>query len=465
MKLGTRFITYYITATVISLFLVGLVVLKGVEQTGISAVENQLTQKCQLAQTYINQSIYLYGDYKQVLSPELARNISGHLNGIAENVRIYDLNFQLLSSTLDTEYSIFKNQHKHLQVLEPAMKGDYSYIIIDNTVFFASPIEFDNKIIGVLEIVYPLDFLNGIITAIIKLLILGVSCFILLITILSIYISGRVVKPIKKLAFFVDRYSKGDFKPVSVDSSDEIGKLCEGFNLMGFKLQEYIASQKKFVSNVSHELKTPLTAIKGYSEYMIDEVNDNPDLKRAVEYLNIEATRLTNLVDELLLLSCMDSSKETFQLSRLNISETLIEAISKMKFREERYDVKIQLEVEDELYVCGDKEKLLQVFINILDNSIKFSQKGSSVKVKLEREDSLVKMIVFDKGIGIPQEEISRVFERFYRAENVSGIGGTGLGLSISKEIVQVLNGKLNIESHFGQGTKVYIELPLWKEG
>lgn len=465
MKFGTRLIAYYLTATLLSMLLVGFAVLKGVEYTGIMAVEKQLIEQSQTAQIYTNQTIYLENNYNQELDPELARKITGYLSSGLGKHHIYDRDLYLLSSSVELKQSTYEENGYHSEILGHALEGNYSYFVQDNVVYFSSPIDFRGEIIGVLEIVYPLGFLNEIINSIIKILFIGALAFGILIAVLSVYIAGRVVRPIKRLAFLVDRYSKRDFQPVSIERSDELGMLCKSFNTMGLKLQDYIQRQKQFVSNVSHELRTPLTAVKGYSDYLADEVKGNPDMEKAVYHLTNESDRLSALVDELLLLSRIDSSKEAFELSRVDLSLVTKEAVSKMELREQRYNVKINTELEADVYICGDPQKLIQVVINILDNAIKFSPKGSVVNVKLWEDENKAILEVSDRGMGIPEGEISRVFDRFYRADNARSVNGSGLGLSISKEIIEFLKGTISIKTEVGKVTTVLIELPLWKEG
>lgn len=464
MKLGTKIVAYYLIAALISMLIVGFAVVKVVEYTGMASVEKQLIEQSKFAQIYVNQIISLKKNYNGVLMPEIARQITGYLSSSLGEIHIYDTNLERLSSSVDINDTKLGSGESNSEVLKNAVGGDYSYFIQDNIVYFATPIEYKTKTIGVLSIVYPLGFLNKILNSITKILFIGVLAFCILITFLSIFISAKLVKPIKRLAILVDRYSRRDFQPVNIESNDEVGVLCKSFNLMGNKLQDYLQRQKQFISNVSHELRTPLTAIKGYSEYLSEEIKDNPDMERAVYHLNNESVRLAKLVDELLLLSRIDSSKELFEFKKTDFSKVVMEAVNKMRLKEERLKVKFNTEIDEEIIVCADYDKLIQVIINVLDNAIKFSPIGSKVDIKLASIGEFAVLEVTDYGIGIPDEEIANVFERFYRASNTKNVNGSGLGLSISKEIVEFLKGIISVQSHIGRGTTVSIQLPLWKE-
>ena len=156
-----------------------------------------------------------------------------------------------------------------------------------------------------------MSLIEKLITGVSKIVLIGAGAFTIIMTLLIVYIAGKMTKPINKLARAATKFAGRDFTPVEIKGSDEISQLSESFNNMGVQLQDYIQRQKQFVSNVSHELKTPLTAIKGYSEYLKDEVGDRQDLQKAIYHLNNEATYLSKLVDEVLTLSRMDNSSES----------------------------------------------------------------------------------------------------------------------------------------------------------
>jgi signal transduction histidine kinase len=230
---------------------------------------------------------------------------------------------------------------------------------------------------------------------------------------------------------------------------------------MGLQLKDYISRQKQFISNVSHEIRTPLTAIKGYSEYLADEVGGDPEMDKVVFHLNNETSRLTNMVNDLLQLSRLDSLQENFTFSEVNLSQVLAETIEKMRNRANSHAIEFCTQIVEDIFVTGDRDKLIQVIVNILDNSIKYSPQEGKVMITLEDNDYEAQLIISDQGSGIPAEDIENVFDRFYRASNVNGINGTGLGLPISKEIIEKHKGSIKIENSDEGGTRVSILLPI----
>ena len=221
-----------------------------------------------------------------------------------------------------------------------------------------------------------------------------------------------------------------------------------------FKKLEKI--KKDFVVNVSHELRTPLTAIKGYVETLEEEIEGNA--KRYLEIIKKHTERLINIVNDLLLLSELEEKGLTQIKERVNLKE-IAEGIFKIfKQKAEEKGLKLNLICEDKPVIKGDPFKLEQMFINLIDNAIKYTKEGE-VTVSLKKVDKKVIVSVRDTGIGIPKEHLDRIFERFYVVDKSRSkkLGGTGLGLSIVKHIVLLHNGKINVKSTVGKGTEFII--------
>lgn len=460
MKFRTRLVVYYLIATLLSMFFVGVAVLKGIERINMDTAEQQLIGQSKLAETYISQVAFLENSSEGELSAETAKRIINNLSLSLGNVRLYDKNLNLLASSKSNSKSTIATD-ENTKALTNALKGNYAYIVHSNTIYFASPLDSQGKTFGLLEIIYPLGFLNNLMSRVTGILSAGAVVFAVLLTLLSVYIAGRTTKPVRKLATAANHYANRDFTPVKITGSDEIAQLGRSFNAMGEQLNDYIQMQKQFVANVSHELRTPLTAIKGYSQYLTDEVKGNPELQKAVYHLNNESERLTKLVDEILTLSRIDSGREAYAFERLNLSSLVEEVIEKMSVRAEKYGISILKEIKQDIYVLGDSAKLMQVLINLLDNAIKFSPAQTFLHLRLYKQENMANISIIDQGIGIPESESSKVFERFYRSENARGISGTGLGLSIVKDIVNAHKGTIELASGINGGTIANLRLPV----
>jgi two-component system sensor histidine kinase VicK len=224
--------------------------------------------------------------------------------------------------------------------------------------------------------------------------------------------------------------------------------------------------RKEFVANVSHELRTPLATIKSYAETLLDGALEEPDIARQfTSVVNNEADRMTRLVNDLLELSRLDNKETRWDKRPLKISRVLTDVVSKMKVNATKKNQQLELHMinEEEFpETFADRDKMEQVFQNILSNAIKYTPEGGKIRVSMDVDEDKLRIIFADSGIGIHEKDLSRIFERFYRVDKTRSreMGGTGLGLSIAKEIVEAHGGKISIESRQGEGTRVSVMLP-----
>jgi signal transduction histidine kinase len=285
--------------------------------------------------------------------------------------------------------------------------------------------------------------------------------FIILITVSSLYIARKTTKPIKYLLGATEKFSRQQFEPVSLKRNDELGMLAAGLDQMGIKLNDYIQYQKQFVSNVSHELKTPLAAIRGFSQYLYEGQNEDEELKKIYFHLVNESDRLTKLIQELLILSKFDKAAPELNIEKEDLSELALHVIEEMKPKAEITEISIRVDVKKGIIVNVNKTLITHAIANVLDNAIKYSNAGSQISIEIFKNVDSAIIKINDQGIGIHQNEIALVQERFYRAGNSNRANGSGLGLSLCKEIVEKFNGQLMVESEIGVGTSVTLILPL----
>lgn len=225
--------------------------------------------------------------------------------------------------------------------------------------------------------------------------------------------------------------------------------------------------RKEFVANVSHELKTPLTSIKGYSETIMNGDLTYQEIIKFSKVINQEANRMSRLVSDLLQLSKMDYNRMSWNKTTLNTVDVLKKICEKVRYEAEEKRHKLELicaENTPSIYV--DKDSIEQIVINILTNSIKYTPEGGLIRIYAGPVEDRVYIKVIDNGIGIPQKDLGRIFERFYRVDKARSrkMGGTGLGLSIVKEMVDGNNGTINIDSKLNEGTEVTMTFPTKKE-
>lgn len=222
--------------------------------------------------------------------------------------------------------------------------------------------------------------------------------------------------------------------------------------------------QKEFVANVSHELKTPVSAIKGASELLLNGAKDNPEILE--EFLQIifkENERLAYMIEDLLELSRVDSSdyRMNFQSVDLVVVANECQQIFKTKLYEQ--SMQLEIEIAEPMIVFGDSQRLKQVFINLIENAIKYSNENTTITIRFTKDKYNIYIICEDQGIGIPRKDLKHIFDRFYRVDKARSrdSGGTGLGLAIVKSIIARHNGRIYVKSQEGKGTMFTIELPI----
>ncbi|MCR4780399.1 MAG: HAMP domain-containing histidine kinase [Ruminiclostridium sp.] len=293
--------------------------------------------------------------------------------------------------------------------------------------------------------------------------VLAVSAVILLLLlVLGITFIRSIVQPIRRVGVTARRLAAGDFSVrIKNEKADEIGELCDIFNYMADELETSENIKNEFISSVSHELRTPLTAIKGWSE-TIDEIDDPETRKKGMKIINKETERLSEMVEELLDFSRIQNGHFSLQRGNLDVIAELADAVLVYEERARADGVTLTFEENEELaIVYGDKNRLRQVFINIIDNSIKYGKKGGHTNVTASVSDDKNSIVLRfeDDGVGIAPDDLPRVKEKFYKANNT--VRGSGIGLAVADEIIRIHGGSLNIDSTLGKGTTVSITLPL----
>lgn len=395
---------------------------------------------------------------------DVPRSALETLKASGKEVRIYDSNQELLGLAVDGIIIADGNPLILKGNIERALQGNYAYTVTDDQLlYFAIPIQdkyYQN--IYVFEFVEDISYFYDMMDQIRNILLAGAAGFLVLITISSLFIARTTTKPIKALLAATEKFSRQQFQEVRLNRKDELGMLAAGLNRMGIQLNDYIQYQKQFVSNVSHELKTPLAAIRGFSQYLYEGEQEDKELQKIYYHLVHESERLTLLINELLMLSRFDKAgPEEIGTEKMDLSELTEQVAADMRGKAEARGIELEVKLKQNVWVYVNKTLLSHAVANILDNAIKYSESGTSIRVETFIRGKEAVVQIKDQGIGIDEDDIARVQERFYRAKNSNAAKGTGLGLSICKEIAEKFNGHLEIESKIDVGTTVSIVLPL----
>ncbi|AJD90283.1 histidine kinase [Jeotgalibacillus malaysiensis] len=249
---------------------------------------------------------------------------------------------------------------------------------------------------------------------------------------------------------------------LAISRPDEIGDLADSFNEMIDRLRQNDESRKTFITNVSHDLQSPLMNIKGYAELISAKAAAGSDEREYAEVIESEAKRLSGLAKQLLLLSSLDQPAYQLKAEQYALDDQIREVIRHYRWRLEEKELDVSLKLM-KLQVHADRELMNYVWDNLISNAIKYSPAGSSIHIDLENKDK-VSVVIEDNGAGILAADLPYITERFYRADQSRSEEGTGLGLAIVQEIVKLHKGKVEFESVEGEGTKVKVYLPTYEE-
>jgi len=293
-------------------------------------------------------------------------------------------------------------------------------------------------------------------------LLFGVMLLIVFFVALSgSYFINSIVNPVADIGRTARRIAMGEYDArLEKRYDDEIGDLCDTINFMAGEIGAAEKVKNEFISSVSHELRTPLTAIKGWSETLQASPEDAQLTAQGLAVIGKEADRLYSLVEELLDFSRMESGHIKLRREPLDVLAELEEAVFLYEDRARRAGIRLQYcEGKDLPPIIGDGDRLKQVFVNLLDNAVKYSHEGDRIRVEAVSVSQTVQIVISDTGIGIAEEELPRVRQKFYQVD--PGASGSGLGLALVDEIVRLHGGTVDIDSQSGVGTTVTVTLPV----
>jgi len=326
-----------------------------------------------------------------------------------------------------------------------------------------APITSDYKVKGYVVVHYDMQHILNSSYNLLNISYIILSILLMLSIIILIFFTEIVYRPLCKITTATEQYAAGNMHyEFTVDSEDEIGYLAACLSYMAKEIARSEDDQKKFVANVSHDFRSPLTSIRGYLEAMLDGTIP-PEMHE--KYLNIvlnETERLTKLTNSLLTLNNLNTKGMLLNKTHFDINQTIRNTVATQEGSCRKKNITIELILTGEtLYVQADMDKIQQVLYNLIDNAIKFSHNNSTITVETAEKKNKIFVSVKDTGIGIPKEDIKQVWDRFYKSDASRGKDkkGTGLGLSITKEIITAHNENINVISTPGEGTEFIFSL------
>ena len=289
---------------------------------------------------------------------------------------------------------------------------------------------------------------------------------LLLSLVLAYVLSRWVADPLQQLVLAARDYPSAELEPIPPRGPHEVQDLTRAFNSMVERVENSQRSQREFVANISHELKTPLTSIQGFAQALLDDTADTPESRRqAAQIIYKEAGRLHRMALDLLDLARLEAGTADLEMSDVDLGALLQNVIDRFTPQAQKAGIRLRLDLPEQLPpLRGDGDRLAQVFSNLVDNALKFTAVDEEVALSATKSGAELKIQVSDTGVGIPKEALPRLFDRFYQVDSARAGGdkhGAGLGLAIAHEIVQAHSGRMDVRSEVGSGTTVAVYLPL----
>lgn len=422
------------------------------------------TEMILLNQLKISSELYSKYYADRSLKENVSNNVDAFWNRTNAQVEIFDENGNLL---MDSVASIGKGTIKDAIDVNTALKGTSSSWIgreqsyNDEVLAVSYPLKDGNNIVGVIRYITSLAEVNSTIKSITILFVAIGTIVIIVGAIISYFLAGTIVDPIKNLTNVAEKYAEGDLEGRSkLTSHDELGKLSETFNFMADEIVKREKLKNEFISSVSHELRTPLTAIKGWIITLNSSETDKETLSMGFDIIEKETDRLTNMVEELLDFSRLTSGNMKLKKRFESVEDNVNYIKNYLTPRAKRENIDFQVFCQPnipEIYM--DSDRIKQILLNLVDNAIKFNKSGGFVFLNVLTENNNLVMTVEDNGCGISKEELPRVKEKFYKGKNSKS--QNGIGLSICDEIIKLHNGTFEIKSELDKGTKITVKIPM----
>lgn len=478
-NIQTRLTIVYILFATFVILILGIASSLSIESYLKMKIKGELAREIDLI-------IYALKQYKGERIEKVDKDLKSLVNKDEQRITLINKSGKVI---LDTDFELQNINKLENHIARPEIiKASKSKIGTDERtsqstnveyLYVAKKVEnlFDESILQDLSFVrlsITLNKLNSILSDVrMKILFIGILV-LLLVFILGKWISYRISKPIRKIAEDLEEFRKGNFEHrIQYKSKDEIGLLADSVNLLAQKVSDDIKEldqlskvRSQFLANVSHELRTPLFSSQAFLETLINGAIEDQNVNR--QYLfkaKLNLDRLNALLNDLIDISRIESKEMKLSFRYFNLKEFLSQEIEKVNIfsQQKKYSIEFITGPNFAPQVYGDRLRLSQVIQNLIDNAIRHNPNGASIKVKYEQANQDVIISIEDNGLGIPEEHLSRIFERFYRVDSSASkeSGGTGLGLAIVKHILEAHNSKIEVESKLGEGTKFSFSLQI----
>ncbi|PYF01859.1 sensor histidine kinase [Ureibacillus chungkukjangi] len=363
-----------------------------------------------------------------------------------------------------TGTSIPKEWLKTMQKGEEFERERFDPITFEKYFFVGQPIMVSDEFKGGVLVFSSIDEIHQKMHAVRDWIIISIFAAIILALGYAIFLAKRLSKPLLKMETATREIARGNLSTkVQINSNDEIGSLASAINDLSIELNNYRTNRSELLANISHELRTPISYLKGYAQVIKDgQYKDEEELKVYSGIIEKESERLAKLIEELFELSKMEEGIINLYVQSIEVEEVIESALQKVELKAKKKNISLLYETEKGISsILTDGLRLEQILLNLLENAINYTEKGS-ISVETKKCKSGICITVEDTGLGIPEVDIPFIFDRFHRVEKSRSrhMGGTGLGLAIVFELVKQLEGTITVESELGKGSKFQLTLP-----
>ena len=409
-------------------------------------------------------------------NPEVSvENISGQLEVVdtltSATIWIVNSDGQVIYNSrpsINSRETEIINDFDPVNIAENYVVGDFYGKLQAESLSVFTSISYNYKIPGYVVIHYPLKNIEETQNNLLNYVYITLAIIFILSMIVLLVFTDAVYIPLNQITKATEEYASGNLQyTFDVNRTDEMGYLGAQLNYMANKLSQTEENQKKFIANVSHDFRSPLTSIRGYLQAMADGTIPPEMHDKYIGIVLNETERLTKLTNSLLTLNNLNTEGMVLEISDFDINKVIKKSIATFEGTCKNKKLKIKLVLSgNELFVTADMDKIQQVLYNLIDNAIKFSDDGKTIKLETTEKNDTVFVSVKDEGIGIPKESLKHIFDRFYKSDLSRGKDkkGTGLGLSITKEIINAHHENINVISTVDVGTEFIFTLPKSKK-
>ncbi|MGV8980731.1 sensor histidine kinase [Clostridium sp.] len=456
-SIKTRLTLSYLILIILIVVTFETIFMVGIKKYYNDTIENTLKNQAEISSNFYKK--YFVDTDISKASNDILANFSYLTNS---EIQIVDLNGVVINDSKGVSTGIKIKSPDIDEALNgeiAVFKGEYKES--SESVMAVSKILTSNgKSVGIIRFITSMEMVNKLITNIFFIFVLIGVLVILATAILSLIMSKTIIEPLKVVTNAANEMASGKFSTrVDKKYNDEVGTMADTLNYMSEEILKSDKLKNEFISSISHELRTPLTSIKGWALTLKrKEFTDEVKKAEALDIIVEESERLSLMVEELLDFSRFQSGRITLHIDKIDIGKLLKNIIMELEPRALKNGIMLTYNIYETSLIDGDKNRLKQVFINILDNALKFTKEGDEICICYVDNKENISITIEDNGIGISEEDLKNITKKFYKGSSKKS--GSGLGLAISNEIINLHKGELNFESEYGKGTVVEVKLP-----